>query len=279
MKPSVKSRTLGLLVFLPIFLTGCATNGPWHEDWRNCALVGGGLGAVAGSSADDGEAAAVGALGGALLGGFFCSMIEHDTDDDGVVDSKDKCPATPRGVKVDYNGCPVDSDNDGVPDYRDQCPNTPLNTQVDNRGCTLDSDNDGVANMKDHCPNTPPGVKVNAIGCSEALALEGVQFEFNSARLTGTSHEYLSKVAEKLRLHTNTKIEVSGHTDNVGSNRYNLRLSQRRAEAVRNFLVSRGVNSSNLSAVGYGEEKPITSNSTEAGRAMNRRVELNVVDH
>jgi len=88
-----------------------------------------------------------------------------DSDGDGVPDSLDKCPDTQKGVKVDSSGCPIDSDSDGVADYLDKCPNTPRSVKVDKDGCPIDSDNDGVADYLDRCPRTPRGVKVDAKGC------------------------------------------------------------------------------------------------------------------
>ena len=93
---------------------------------------------------------------------FGCPL---DADNDGVPDYLDKCPDTPHGVKVDATGCPIDSDHDGVPDYKDKCPNTPAGVQVDAEGCPLDSDHDGVPDYKDKCPNTPAGVAVDKSGC------------------------------------------------------------------------------------------------------------------
>lgn len=98
--------------------------------------------------------------------GFSFSFFGgNDEDKDGVPDSRDECPGTPQGVRVDKNGCPLDADNDGIPDYRDKCPNTPKGVKVDSNGCPLDSDGDGVPDYKDICPNTPHGVKVDDLGC------------------------------------------------------------------------------------------------------------------
>ncbi len=99
------------------------------------------------------------------LGFSFSFFGDRDKDNDGVPDSRDECPGTPSGVKVDANGCPLDSDNDGVPDYKDKCPNTPKGVQVDSEGCPLDSDGDGIPDYKDICPGTPHGVKVDDLGC------------------------------------------------------------------------------------------------------------------
>jgi len=101
----------------------------------------------------------------ALAGISYSFLTEFDSDEDGVVDSKDMCSNTPAGVKVDDEGCPLDSDKDGVPDYLDDCPGTPKEAPVDKAGCPLDSDRDGVPDYTDLCPNTPSGIDVDDFGC------------------------------------------------------------------------------------------------------------------
>jgi len=110
------------------------------------------------------------------------------------------------------------------------------------------------------------------------LVLEGVNFEYDSAKLTAGSAATLDKVAASLIEHTEAKIEIDGHTDSKGNDAYNLKLSQRRAQAVKEYLVSKGVNEAQLTAQGYGEKQPVASNDTEEGRAQNRRVELKRLD-
>lgn len=102
---------------------------------------------------------------GANLGFTFALFSEKDSDGDGIVDSKDACPDTPPGVKVDKFGCPIDTDGDGIPDYLDECPDTPAGVNVDRRGCPIDTDGDGVPDYLDICPNTPKGVQVDEFGC------------------------------------------------------------------------------------------------------------------
>ncbi len=203
-----------------------------------------------------------------------------DSDGDGVPDSMDKCPGTPRGARVDSNGCERDSDGDGVVDSRDRCPGTPAGTKVDARGCELDSDGDGVVDSKDKCPNTKAGVRVDVNGCEikAVIKLPGVNFELNSARLTEGSIRVLDDAAATLKKHSDIKAEVAGHTDSTGDASYNQQLSQRRAESVMRFLVSKGVDAGRLNAKGYGESSPIADNGTREGRAKNRRVELRVLD-
>lgn len=142
-----------------------------------------------------------------------------------------------------------------------------------------DHDNDGVITAADECPNTPPGMPVNARGCSPFdLAISGVTFETNSARLTPVSQNILQRVAADLSDFPDQKIEIQAHTDDRGSAAYNQQLSQRRAESVRAFLALQGLNAGNLTAVGYGESTPKLSNDTVEGRAANRRVELKLIN-
>ena len=137
-----------------------------------------------------------------------------------------------------------------------------------------DSDGDGVTDDRDACPGTPKGARVDAKGCEEQLILQGVTFENNSAQLTPNSTLTLDSVADILKQRPNFRIQVRGHTDNTGSEDYNMRLSQGRADAVMEYLVSRGVPADRLSAAGYGESQPVASNDTADGRAQNRRVAL-----
>jgi outer membrane protein OmpA-like peptidoglycan-associated protein len=211
--------------------------------------------------------------------------LPKDADADGVLDNVDQCLDTPAGDKVDAKGCslPKDADGDGVLDDADQCKDTPAGDKVDAKGCSLpkDADGDGVTDDKDRCPNTPAGVKVDAEGCQvlfeptrKVLILEGVNFETGKAQLTPESQTILDGVAASLVANDAIKVQVGGHTDNTGSAAVNKRLSKARAEAVRVYLISKGVAAVRLTAVGFGPSKPIASNKTAAGRAQNRRVEL-----
>jgi len=211
-----------------------------------------------------------------------------DSDGDGVYDGIDKCPDTPRGAIVDAQGCPKDSDGDGVYDGIDKCPDTPRGAIVDAQGCPKDSDGDGVYDGIDKCPDTPRGTPVNADGCPKAaplfepgrrtLILEGVFFEFNKATLLPRSEETLDRVARSLLDWPEVRIEVAGHTDWIGSDAYNQDLSRRRAQAVREFLLARGVPAERMTAQGYGESRPIADNHSDEGRSKNRRVELRRLD-
>jgi len=145
----------------------------------------------------------------------------------------------------------------------------------------MDSDHDGVPDDIDRCPNTPPGVAVDQFGCPEkgSITLEGVNFEVNSAVLTADSQPVLDTVADGLVKHPHLKVELQGHTDSTGTKAYNMVLSGKRADAVRSYLLSKGVSSQQLVSKGYGPTEPVASNATREGRAKNRRVVMNVLEN
>lgn len=205
---------------------------------------------------------------------------DPDSDNDGVSDSRDACPNTPAGHRVDSRGCSLDGDGDGVADANDACPNTFRGASVDNRGCELDDDKDGVVNRLDRCPNTTAGVRVDVNGCEirEVIELPGVNFESNSDRLLPGADGVLRDAAATLRRYPDLVVEVAGHTDSAGAADYNQGLSERRANTVRDYLINAGVRAANLSARGYGEAEPIADNGTSTGRARNRRVELRIIE-
>jgi OOP family OmpA-OmpF porin len=207
-----------------------------------------------------------------------------DADGDGVPDYLDKCPNTPAGVAVDANGCPLDSDGDGVPDYLDKCPNTPAGVTVDANGCPLDSDGDGVPDYLDKCPNTPKGTQVDANGCPvmkeefKHFKLSGdANFNSGKADLLPAAYPILDKLAEAMVSNPNYKWSVEGYTDSKGKDAANVKLSERRAQAVVNYLVSKGVSNSVFTIKGFGKANPVADNKTAEGRGKNRRVEIKIV--
>lgn len=168
----------------------------------------------------------------------------------------------------------IDSDGDGVPDHLDRCPGTPRGVQVDQYGCPIDSDGDGVPDYLDRCPDTPKGVKVDEHGCEIKFTLN-IRFDTNQAVVKPQYHNELAEAAEFTKHFPELKILVAGHTDSTGNAQYNKDLSMRRAQAVKDYLVSNfGVNAEQLYIRGYGIERPIADNATPEGRQLNRRVEL-----
>ena len=220
----------------------------------------------------------------AYLDEYGCPL---DSDGDDVPDYMDQCPNTPIEAygKVDQYGCPIDSDRDGIVDYLDQCPNTPAiaRNHVDKVGCTLDTDGDGVYDYEDLCP-TIPGEKGSS-GCPEikrevrtilTKAMQGIQFENGKATIKPISYAILDQIAQLFIENPTYIIEVQGHTDNVGNYQYNVELSTKRAQAVRDYLIKHGVSADRMTAHGYGPDRPIADNSTKEGRTQNRRVEFNI---
>ena len=168
----------------------------------------------------------------------------------------------------------------GIP-YRviDQCPNTPPGVPVNAIGCSdNDSDGDGIPDNLDLCPATPPSVPVmrNGCGVNQAAILQGVNYEFDSDRLTLNAERVLDTVAKTLEQSPGFGIAIIGHTDSLGSDAYNQDLSSRRAASAKRYLVSKGIDPGRIATEGAGESEPIADNGTDAGRAKNRRIELTV---
>jgi OOP family OmpA-OmpF porin len=178
-----------------------------------------------------------------------------------------------------------DSDGDGVPDEADLCPNTPKGVRVDDKGCPIDSDGDGVPDALDKCPGTAKGVKVGADGCPKEGVGEGpnrrfedVHFEFDKSDLTDYARAILDKASKAIgglqQQYPSLKVDVSGHTDWIGTDAYNQALSERRANSVKQYLLRKGVDSKRINTYAYGETKPVASNESDEGRAQNRRAEV-----
>jgi outer membrane protein OmpA-like peptidoglycan-associated protein len=221
---------------------------------------------------------------------------DYDKDGDGIDDADDHCPKLPED-KDDYNdedGCPdVDNDGDGIKDEIDQCPNEPEDRDgfQDIDGCPeMDNDGDKIPDSSDNCPNQAedfdgdndedgcPDIYKQIVVTETRIELkQKIYFKTGKAKILPKSFELLNEVADVLIKNGKIGIRVEGHTDTRGSDRYNKRLSQKRADSVKAFIVKAGVEASRLIAVGYGEEVPIDSNSTRAGRAKNRRVEFHII--
>ena len=225
-------RTALPLVLLTSVLTGCA--GLQKTDWPSCAAVGGVVGAGLGAT----ESLAWAGGGALFVGGMAAAYCwvhgDGDEDGDGVPDSRDKCPGTPKGVQVDANGCPP--------------------------------------------PAPAPVVEEAAVVKEEVIVIRDVHFQFDSAKLTPADKDVLNTIATRLKQESSTaELTVTGHTDSVGSDAYNQKLSDRRAHSVVEYLISQGVpRSSFVSVTGAGESQPVADNKTADGRAMNRRTEIKI---
>ncbi|MEO6905803.1 MAG: OmpA family protein [Ginsengibacter sp.] len=204
-----------------------------------------------------------------------------DKDGDGIADIDDKCPDV-AGVSK-YQGCPIpDTDGDGINDDEDKCPTVAGVARY--QGCPIpDTDKDGVNDEEDKCP-TQVGPASN-FGCPviDVVIVEKVNkaarnifFQTGSAKLLAKSYKSLKEVAKILKDNPSYKIDVDGHTDNVGADEMNQKLSESRASSVKQYLIGNGIEESRITATGYGETKPIADNKTSAGRAKNRRVEMHL---
>jgi outer membrane protein OmpA-like peptidoglycan-associated protein len=203
-------------------------------DWPTCAAVGGVVGAGLGAT-ESTSWAGYGALFAGSMAAAYCWVHgDGDEDGDGVPDSRDKCPGTPKGVQVDADGCPP--------------------------------------------PAPAPMAEEPVVVKEETIVVRDVHFEFNKSTLTAADKEVLSGVASRLKQESSTaQLRVTGHTDSVGSNAYNQRLSEKRANSVVQYLIESGVpRASFVSVAGAGESQPVADNKTADGRAMNRRTEIKI---
>ena len=203
---------------------------------------------------------------------------KDDKDRDGIADTDDKCPDVP-GLK-EFAGCP-DSDKDGIQDSEDKCPLKPGSKEGE--GCP-DSDGDGIFDHLDVCPATP-GVAGNK-GCPEIkeevkeqirLAAKGIYFESGNDVIKAESFSNLDQLATIMDEYKEAKVMIEGHTDSQGADAANMTLSQKRADAVKMYIASKGVTEIRMTAIGYGETKPVADNGSAEGRALNRRVDFKLV--
>ncbi|MGM0620279.1 MAG: OmpA family protein [Bacteroidota bacterium] len=194
-----------------------------------------------------------------------------DSDGDGIPDKDDDCPDTPGLAK--FNGCP-DTDEDGVPDHLDKCPDTPKGCPVDEDGCPLDSDGDGVIDCEDRCPTEPGPADNDGCPAEEELDIPAVYFDFDKAELRPEAIEELDELVETLSESKEYEIVVGGHTCDIGTNQYNMDLSERRAQAVVKYLLSKGISNTYVGSNYYGEEEPAVPNTSIENRRKNRRVEF-----
>lgn len=259
----------------------------------------------------------------------------RDSDSDNIPDGIDRCPDTPAGVLVDPSGCPKDSDGDAIPDGLDRCSETPQGATVDALGCPGDEDGDGVLDGLDKCPRTSAGATVNASGCAAGQSpsrqgqaqpqpaqptpsaapqppaggvpaprpvtrptvrdsvglrpaapgraaagkivpgiIPGVTFDEGSARLQPASYVALDSIADILQADTTIRVEIGAHTDNGTPPAAAQHLTNLQAEAVRTYLVTKGVKFQQIVPQGYGATVPLTPDNTPRGRLANRRVEI-----
>jgi outer membrane protein OmpA-like peptidoglycan-associated protein len=225
-----------------------------------------------------------------------------DSDGDGVADKNDACPKE-KGLPS-LKGCP-DADNDGISDKEDRCPNNAGTAAL--KGCP-DGDADGVADIDDKCPAKPgskdfegcpdtdgDGVFDNTDKCPDKagtaqskgcpviapaivqkakLAATGINFETGNAKILAASNKNLDQLVDIMSEFPEVVAEIEGHTDNQGDASANKKLSQDRADAVKAYLVGKGINADRLKSIGYGQDVPVADNKTDAGRKKNRRVEF-----
>jgi outer membrane protein OmpA-like peptidoglycan-associated protein len=217
-----------------------------------------------------------------------------DPDGDGIAGDADRCPGQPEDTDSfeDEDGCPDnDNDRDGILDTQDRCPlrAETVNSIDDEDGCPEeDTDQDGFLGTRDKCPDAPESKNgfQDDDGCPDELppevkkftgVIEGINFKTGSASILPGSFTILDRAVQVLQDYPTLKLEIQGHTDNRGRAAYNRDLSQRRAEAVRTYFITRGVKPERVTAIGYGLERPIADNQSESGRSRNRRTEFRIV--
>ena len=219
---------------------------------------------------------------------------DPDNDGDGIADLQDQCPRIAEDFDgfEDSDGCPdFDNDKDGIPDSLDKCPNDPEDVDKfeDDDGCPEpDNDKDGIPDLKDKCPNEPETLNgfEDEDGCPDGKPkkkepampkhqiLEGVRFSSGSSNFAFDSYQFIQPVLKDLKAYPEIEVEIRGHTDSVGKYSSNMRLSQKRAESVRQYLIRQGIAPRRMRAVGFGPSSPIADNRNAEGRAKNRRIEI-----
>ena len=216
-----------------------------------------------------------------------------DSDDDGVFDGIDVSPGTPLGAEVDSLGTPLDDDQDGVFNGIDQCP-TPIGAVVDERGCGIDTDGDTIFDGIDQCPGTPSGVPIDReTGCPRVDSDEerefyrtglyiasDIDFQRGNEEMAAGGTALLRPIANMMRKWPEMVIEVGGHTDDRGGLEQNQSISEQWAQVVADYLAENfeWITADRVTAVGYGEEKPIADNASEEGRELNRRIEFRITE-
>jgi OOP family OmpA-OmpF porin len=217
-----------------------------------------------------------------------------DPDGDGVVGAADRCPmvAEDKDGFEDEDGCPDnDNDKDGIPDAQDKCPMQAetMNGIDDEDGCPeIDTDGDGILGSRDKCPDQPETFNnyKDEDGCPDEVppevkrftgVIQGINFKTGSDKLLKGSFPILNRAVKVLKDFPDVRLEIGGHTDNVGKADYNRDLSQKRADSVKAYMVSQGIGGDRLEAVGYGMDKPVASNKTKTGRSKNRRTEFQLI--
>jgi len=203
-------------------------------------------------------------LAGEMDCGFSTSVDEIASNED-MIDF----------VKQVFLTTDIDSDSDGVPDSLDKCPDTPIGVDVDGFGCPkvvkTDSDGDGVFDGVDGCPDTPVGAIVDGRGC---WVVKGVQFDYKKWDVKPQFNSNLDNIENILKKNSGLKIRIEGHTDDIGSMKYNIDLSGKRAQAIKDYLVDKGIDPSRITTKGLGYAQSIADNDTPKGRALNRRAEI-----
>ena len=215
---------------------------------------------------------------------------DKDSDGDGVVDRKDKCPD--KAGPPERDGCPEeDRDHDGIVDEKDKCPDDPEDKDnfEDEDGCPdPDNDKDGVLDAQDKCPTEPETKNgyQDDDGCPDEVpakvkkftgVVKGINFRRNSADIKASSFPLLKEAVKVFRDYPDLRVEISGHTSNEGKRDFNMKLSRKRAESVKGFLTSAGIDESRIGTVGYGPDRPIEDNETKEGREKNRRIEFRLL--